>query len=221
MSAPPVDMQMIATQPHALSGDSGLYFSSQYAPNDGFVDIRRFRSDDVPQLFEATCESIDDLCRWMVWCHPGYTMEDCAAFVSSCDANWDRGESYSFAIIDVRDGKFLGSVGLNQVSHTHRVANLGYWVRRSQAGRGVATAAVRLIGRFALFELGLNRLDLMMPVENRSSQRVAEKAGAKREGILRSRLVIQGQAFDAVLYSMVAADLKIQVQEAQEAAVAS
>jgi ribosomal-protein-serine acetyltransferase len=181
-------------------------------PGDGFTDIRRFRAEDVPPLFEALSESIDDLCRWMVWCHPGYTMEDCAAFVSACDAKWERGESYSFVIFDVRDGSFLGSVGLNQINHAHRVANLGYWVRSSRAGRGIASAAVRLASRFGLQELGLNRLDIVMPVENLSSQRVAQKAGAKCEGILRNRLVLQDRTFDAVLYSMVAEDLKLHAQ---------
>ncbi len=141
-------------------------------------------------------------------------MEDCSAFVSACDAKWERDESYSFAIFDVRDGTFLGSVGLNQINHAHRFANLGYWVRRSQAGRGVATAAVRRTCRFGLQELGLNRVDIVMPVDNRPSQRVAQKAGAKREGILRNRLVIQGSAYDAVLYSMVAEDLKMQAPTA-------
>lgn len=209
MNASPAEASKVTQPFDGLGGNAILPFPSEHLSGEGSTNIRRFGPDDVPRLFEATRESIDDLCRWMVWCHPGYTMEDCSAFVSACDTKWDRGESYSFAIFDVRDGTFLGSVGLNQVNHAHRFANLGYWVRRSQAGRGIATAAVRLISRFALEELGLNRLDILMPVDNRSSQRVAQKAGAKREGILRNRLVIRGSAYDAVLYSMVAEDLKM------------
>jgi RimJ/RimL family protein N-acetyltransferase len=135
-------------------------------------------------------------------------LEECVAFVSTCDAKWERGDSYSFVIFDVRDGAFLGSAGLSQINQTHRVANLGYWVRSGQAGRGIATSAVKLVARFGLQELGFNRLDIIVPVGNRSSQRVAEKVGAKQEGILRNRLVLQGKPLDAVLYSMVAEDLE-------------
>jgi len=41
---------------------------------------------------------------------------------------------------------------------------------------------------------------------NHASQRVAEKAGAVREGVLRKRLLVKGQTQDAVLYSLVAED---------------
>jgi ribosomal-protein-serine acetyltransferase len=155
----------------------------------------------------------------MVWCHPGYTLEECAAFVSTCDTKWERGESFSFVIYDLRDGTFLGSAGLSQINRTHRVANLGYWVRSSQAGRGIATSAVRLAARFGLQELGFNRLDIIVPLGNRSSQRVAEKVGAKQEGILRNRLVLQGKPLDAVLYSLVAEDLDSERQAVAQLAL--
>ncbi len=203
-----IEAPVLAPASHGLSGAGAPAFSRPGFHYDGCVGIRRFCPEDVPLLFEATRESIGSLCQWMVWCHAGYTTGDCAAFVSACDEKWKRGESHSFVIYDVRDGTFLGSAGLNQINQTHRVANLGYWVRSSQAGRGIGTAAVRLVARFGLQELHFNRLDIIIPVGNRSSQRVAQKAGAKQEGILRNRLVIQGKSHDAVVYSMVAEDLE-------------
>src|SRR5437588_791403 len=49
--------------------------------------------------------------------------------------------------------------------------------------------------------------ELVAAVDNVGSQRVAEKAGATREGILRNRLLINGRPHDAVLYSLVRGDL--------------
>ncbi len=207
-----IEGRVAAPPSGGMDGKGAFSFAHSNFPQEGYAGIRRFCADDVPVLHEATRESIDDLCRWMVWCHPGYSLEDCAAFVSTCDARWERGESYSLVIHDVRDGTFLGSAGLSQVNQIHRVANLGYWVRSSQAGRGIATSAVKLMTRFALQELNFNRLDIIVPVGNRSSRRVAEKVGAKQEGILRNRLVLQGKPVDAVLYSMVAEDLESERQ---------
>jgi ribosomal-protein-serine acetyltransferase len=209
MNGLPIEAPGIAPASEAGYGDGLLHFNPS-SIQELLVGVRRFGPEDVRPLFEATSESIDDLCRWMVWCHPGYTLEECAAFVASCDARWDRGESYSFVVFDPRDGAFLGSAGLNQINHAHRVANLGYWVRRSRAGRGIATGAVRQVARYALQELGLNRLDVLVPRGNRPSQRVAQKAGAKEEGILRNRLMIDGKSHDAILYSLVARDLNQQ-----------
>jgi len=173
---------------------------------DGSVGIRPFRSEDVPALFAATRESIKELSTWMVWCRADYSLEDSAAFVSGCAAEWEKGEQYSFVIFDVGGGTFLGSVGLSGVNRAHKFANLGYWVRTKWTQHGVASTATRMIARFAVEELGLNRLELYVPVGNKASQRVAEKAGARWEGVLRKRLVLGGCPHDAVLYSLVAED---------------
>ena len=79
--------------------------------------------------------------------------------------------------------------------------------RTSAAGRGVATRAARLAARFAFEQLGLNRIEIVAAVGNIPSQRVAEKASARREGVLRNRLLINGESLDAVLFSLVPEDV--------------
>ena len=182
--------------------------ASEAISREGSVGIRPFRPADVPLLHAAARESIPELCDWMVWCHPAYSLDDSAAFISSCEAKWERDESFSFAIVDTRDGTFLGSTGLNQINRIHGVANLGYWVRSSRTGRGIASVAVRLAASFGLRELGFNRLEMIISTANIASQRVAEKAGARREGILRNKLVLQERLCDAVMYSLVAQDYR-------------
>lgn len=168
----------------------------------GSVGIRRFGLADAAPLFEAVSETKSDLTRWMAWCKPGYSRNHSAAYVAERDANWKKGQHYSFVIYDVKTGELLGSVGINCINHFHRFANLGYWVRAERANRGIATAAVKLAARFGMGELQLNRLEIVTAIKNRASQRVAEKAGARREGVLRNRLVIQGKSHDAVIFSL-------------------
>jgi len=105
--------------------------------SNGLTGIRRFCITDVPALYEAARESINELCTWMVWCRPNYSLGDSAAFVSSCDSNWETGESYSFVIFDAVDGTFLGSAGLNQINRAHNVANLGYWCEPTTPDTGL------------------------------------------------------------------------------------
>jgi len=66
------------------------------------------------------------------------------------------------------------------------VAGIGYGVRAEVRGRGVATRAVRLVSAWAFEECGVQRLQLRADVLNAASQRVAERAGFHREGVLRS-----------------------------------
>ena len=61
----------------------------------------------------------------------------------------------------------------------------------------------RLLAEFGFEALGLIRLELVIEPQNTASQRVAEKAGAKREGLLRNRLTINGKSRDAWMYSFI------------------
>jgi ribosomal-protein-serine acetyltransferase len=176
--------------------------------SDASIGLRQFRLEDVPSVFSAIRESMPQLANWMVWAHPKYSMEDTHAFVLKCGPGWEKGEQCSFAIIDLNDGQFLGSVGLSAVNRAHGFANLGYWVRTGKTRHGVATSATRMAARFGFETLGLNRVELLVPTANVASQRVAEKAGAKREGLLRKRLQLNGIAHDAFVYSFVQEDLR-------------
>ena len=94
-------------------------------------------------------------------------------------------------------------MGSNQVNRLHRFGNLGYWVRTSATGRGVAREAIRQLANFAFQNTELVRLEVVCAVGNIRSQRDAGGAGALREGVLRRRLMLHGKPVDAVMYSFV------------------
>jgi len=174
---------------------------------NGFIGIRSFCLDDAPLLFSAVHESARQLRRFMTWYRPGYSLKDSRAFIAQCRVDREKGKQYVFAIVDARNETLLGSIGLNRIDRTNLVANIGYWVRRTWTRRGVATAATRLIAEFGLNELGLQRLEILVPHHNVASRRVAEKAGARLEGVLRKRLVLAEKIHDARLYSLIPGDL--------------
>lgn len=111
----------------------------------------------------------------------------------------------SFVILD-DGGGIIGTCGLNGLDDMNRRANLGYWVRTSEVGRGIATAATILVAEFGLKEVGLKRLEVIMSVENAASKRVAERAGASYEGILHNRLFLHGVAHDCHGFSITSVD---------------
>jgi len=164
--------------------------------------VRPYRADDAQQLFEAARESIGDVFPWLEWCHPDYSMAEAAGWASFQAARASDSPELVFAVVGPND-EFLGGCGVNQINPVHRFANLGYWVRSSATGRGVARAAVRETSELVFQKTDLVRLEIVCAVENRRSQRVAEAVGAVREGILRSRLLLHGKAVDAVMYSLV------------------
>jgi len=170
------------------------------------IALRRYQAADVVPLYEAASESIDDIYPWMPWCHPGYSMEDSRSWVMSRLDAWAQPD-YDFVIVEQASARFLGAVGLNQINRVHNFANLGYWIRSSAAGHGYAVSAVRLCAQFGFDELKLQRLEIVVDVDNRRSQRVPEKVGATREGIARQRCKYGNTWHDAVMYSLLPVDL--------------
>ena len=181
---------------------------------EGCLLIRPFREQDVRALYEAVRESISEVSPWLPWCHENYSIEESREFITSRELASQGGEWYSFGVFETEGGRFLGGVGINFINRVHQMANLGYWVRTSAAGRGVATAATRLAARFGFEQLGLHRIEIVAAVGNVPSQRVAEKVGATREGVLRRRLLIRGESLDAVLFSLVPEDYESETLKA-------
>lgn len=105
------------------------------------------------------------------------------------------------------NGAIAGDIELHGI-HRGPVqeANVGYMVDAAFRGRGVATAALRLVVAKAFGELRLHRLDAGAMPSNRGSERVLEKAGFTRIGVLRRYLFIAGTWQDHVLYELVGPD---------------
>ena len=164
--------------------------------------LREYEPADAPALWEAARESMAEVSRWLPWCHPAYSMAESTEWIGSRESMAAEGQEYTFAIVGA-DGRFLGGCGLNQINRLQRFANLGYWVRTSATRKGVATEAVRQAAAFAFERTDLVRLEIVCAVGNEASQRVAERAGAVREGVLRNRLLLHGRAVDAVMFSLV------------------
>jgi ribosomal-protein-alanine N-acetyltransferase len=105
------------------------------------------------------------------------------------------------------DGHVAGDISLHAIHRgAMQSANVGYMVDTAVRGRGVATAALRLVVAQAFDQLRLHRLDAGAMPSNVASQRVLEKAGFTRVGVNRRFLFIAGRWEDHVLYELVGPD---------------
>lgn len=103
---------------------------------DTDVVLRPFTVALVPDLITAVRESHAHLQPWMFWATPDYDDGDAAVFVELVES----GDEWAYAI-QSGDGTFHGICVLNRVDAHNRTANLGFWLRSSSTGRGLATRA--------------------------------------------------------------------------------
>ena len=163
-----------------------------------------WREEDAPALIRA-CQD-PEIVRWLPVIPSPYGEQDARDYLEQCRLNWERGESFNFAIVD-EPGQLLGSIAM-RVLRFH-AGHVGYWVVPDARRRGVASTALRLICRWAIEEVGMKRLELITDPENVASQGVAERAGFQREAVLRSNLEYRdGSRRDSVLFSLLPDELR-------------
>ena len=173
------------------------------------MTLRPWREDDVEALV-ACLDGEEEIARWLDAVPQPYREAEARAWVEQASSSWDEGASAPFAVADATTGDLLGSVGFSWVGDQH-VGEIGYWMRRDARGRGLTTRAVRLASQWALRALGCERLQLRADEQNVPSQRVAEKVGFTREGVLRSVHfnARQNRRVDFVMFSLLPAELDL------------
>jgi RimJ/RimL family protein N-acetyltransferase len=151
---------------------------------DGGVILRPWDERDVPTLVECI-DGDEEMTRWMDAIPQPYLDAEARTWIEQASSFWQTGTSAPFAVTEAVTGSVVGGVGFAWVGD-ERVGEVGYWLRSEARGRGLTSCAVRLVSRWSFEALGCERLQLRADAENVASQRVAEKTGFTREGVLRS-----------------------------------
>ncbi|WP_406096465.1 GNAT family N-acetyltransferase [Streptomyces sp. NBC_01013] len=121
-------------------------------------------------------------------------------------ADRDAGRAMPWVLIDGQD-RPIGMFTLNGVVlGPFRSAALGYWVDGDFSGRGLATAAVRLICELARDEMRLHRIEAGTLPYNEASQRVLAKCGFEQIGLAPGYLHINGEWRDHRLFQRILHD---------------
>lgn len=111
---------------------------------------------------------------------------------------------YAFAMVRRTDQALIGWCTLHLRGRQLDAGEIGYALRRDCWGQGYATETARALLRFGFEELGLHRISAECHPDNTGSWRVMEKAGMRREGLLRQNCTIRGEWTDTLVYAMVA-----------------
>lgn len=175
---------------------------------DGEVVLRRLAPEDVPWIVQGCNDP--EFARWLVDVPQPYAEEDAREFLGLAGRGWDEGTRAVLAIADAGSAAGLGVIDLHlAIGGDPGLASVGYWLLAEARGRGAAARALRLLSAWALAELGVERLYLTTAPDNVASQRVAERAGFTREGLLRAHLVTPAGRRDSIMFSLLPADLDL------------
>lgn len=184
-----------------------LAFPDPCLADDGVL-LRPWRATDVPDGLMAFADPLVQRFSWPP-ARP-YTPADAREFFASRERARLEGSELAFAVVDPGDDAVVfGGASLHEVEVDQERAAVGYWLAPEARGRGVATRAVRLLAAWAFGErLALRRLQLTCGPDNFASQRVAERCGFVREGMLRSHMPFKGARRDTVVFGLLPGELR-------------
>lgn len=167
------------------------------------LTLQRFSRRDASTLDEAIRASLADLNQWLPWARMDYTNSDTTAFIRESIQAWKEERAWDYSIRSNDDPKrHIGNISFWTVSKLGKIAEIGYWVRSDETSRGVCTESVGLLLEEMFNSLGYHKIVLRIAVGNDASDRVAEKLGFTKEGVLREELLIRGNWVDHSLWSL-------------------
>jgi RimJ/RimL family protein N-acetyltransferase len=176
-------------------------FDTELGDPDVGITLRPLRVTDAEEV--AALSSDPDIHRFTMITRT-LTPESSRRRARVAEQAWRSGQAVRFAIRD-HDQVLLGECSVWFMSM--RTAELADWLGVPARGRGVATAALRLMCRWVVDDFDIGRLQLKTHPDNVGSQRVATKVGFQREGLIRGDLYVDDAQEDVVLYSLLPADL--------------
>jgi RimJ/RimL family protein N-acetyltransferase len=163
--------------------------------------LRPIAPQDAPTIFTGYAQD-PEVVRFLIW-RPHQDLADTETYIALCmAAQPDRSRTY--ALTRRADDQLLGAFELRR-PEPHRL-DFDYVLTRAEWGQGLMTEALAEVAGWAIRQDDIWRIGAVCDTENRASARVTEKAGLKREGILRRWIIhpnIGPEPRDCFSYAMV------------------
>ena len=167
------------------------------------VVVRCWEPNDAPLLKEAVDSSLVELRPWLPWAlNDPQTVEEKVQLLRRFRAQFDLGEDFVYGLFSRDESEVVGGSGFHR-----RVGEgafeIGYWIRSSRAGQGLATEATAALTRIGFEVCEVDRIEIHCEPENERSLRIPRKLGYAEEARLRRRLYpAGGEPRDVVVFSL-------------------
>ncbi len=130
---------------------------------------------------------------------PIKTLEEEKYFLSLNEAKRKANFEHNYSILFY--GKLVGACGIKIDQHRPWVGEIGYFIDRDFQGKGIATEAVGQLEKIGFERLDLQRITILMDIRNLASERVAQKCGYEKEGIMKKVHRMGEDYYDCFLYA--------------------
>ena len=162
--------------------------------------LRKIEMRDAAELFALIDESREYLQDWLGWVGMTKAVADIEAFIKSEKQRDSQDRGYTTVI--VHKGTIVGVVAYVAMNHAIRAVEIGYWLGKKYAGKGLMTKACPALVENAFQRMNFNRVEIRAAAQNIRSQSVARRLGFVQEGVIRDGEFINGRYSDLIVFSL-------------------
>jgi RimJ/RimL family protein N-acetyltransferase len=162
----------------------------------GDLRLRPWCEADASALC-AACQD-PEITRWVSVPEP-FSLADALDQITEWRAMWEDGSGAPLAIVDASSDRLMGAIV--RFGPDGHQATLGCWIVPEARGRGIGTRVLRHVADWTFQTTDVMRIDAYIMVGNVASERMAQRAGFQREGVLRAWDLLRGTPVDCVSYS--------------------
>ena len=169
----------------------------------GLITLRKPEERDIVPLFEGVQ---DPIIPQFTRIPANYQMANAEHYVRERSPNGFTMRTELQLALEY-DGKFAGALSFHTLDLDSAKAEIGYWLTADVRGKGVATAATRLLTEYGFESIGFHRIEALVVASNVPSLKVLKNAGYMQEGIMRDKsLQDDGTREDMVLFAAIRTD---------------
>lgn len=133
--------------------------------------------EDHIAVNQAIVKSLPELRTYMPWADKAPTLEETKINLQQAIELAEKDVDIRLLAFSRENGKFISSSGLHKIEWRIPRAEIGYWVRTTECGKGYAFETAQAITDYAMRELKFRRLEIIVSESNVKSWKIAEKLG--------------------------------------------
>jgi [ribosomal protein S5]-alanine N-acetyltransferase len=165
----------------------------------GRLILRKVNKDDASDLLVYLSE--EEVVKHMGLV-PFQKDDDALDEINWYDSIYEEGSGIRWGITLKEEGKVIGSCGFLNRSRKHHRAEVGFELSKDYWGRGIAHEALDAVIRYGFLHFELERIEALIEPGNTPSQKLVERKGFTKEGLLRHYEYTRGKFDDLLIYSI-------------------
>lgn len=168
--------------------------------------LRPFMIEDAHDMYSNWADD-PEVTRYLTWpCHNDVSITE--SILSSWIAEYESDSYYNWAIVLKESGRAVGNISVVSVKDATEALSIGYCLSGSLWGKGIMTECLSAVIDYLFENTSAVRIDATHDTENIGSGRVMQKAGMKKEGVLRLWAWNNIGLRDVAMYSILRSEWK-------------